>query len=170
MIRLRQNLEAISKCENPTRCLPTSSPLPLSSRQASSPKAASSLSLSRYQSQMDDQFTNFSFPQLAPRNNLDFCKPTTSSWNNLTGDFEVLAPSAPHCCHTWLLSHQVDLTCRIGGNLYVPEYTECRKNKEVISCIKSSFKPISVLQIEKVAWIWVIAFAFAAPQVIIIDN
>ena len=56
MIRLRQNLEAISKCENPTRCSPTSSPLPLSSRQASSPKAASSLSLSRYQSQMDDQF------------------------------------------------------------------------------------------------------------------
>ena len=126
MIRLRQNLEAISKCENPTRCSLTSSPLPLSLRQASSPKAASSLSLSRYQSQMDDQFTNLSFPQLAPRNNLDFCKPTTSSWNNLTGDFEVLAPPAqpaPHCCHlTFItsggphLSYRRQLVCsRIYG-------------------------------------------------------
>ena len=47
---------------------------------------------------MDDQFTNLSFPQLAPRNNLDFCKPTTSSWNNLTGDFEVL--HLLHLLHT----------------------------------------------------------------------
>ena len=33
---------------------------------------------------------------------------------------------------TRLASHQVDLTCRIGDNLIVPEYTECKKNKEVI--------------------------------------
>ena len=65
---------------------------------------------------------------------------------------------------TWHLSHQVDLTCRKGENLYVPEYTECTKNKEVIPRIIFKF-PTSVFQIEKVAWIWVIAFAFAAPQV-----
>ena len=29
------------------------------------------------------------FPQLSPRENLAFCKPSSSAWNNFTGDFEV---------------------------------------------------------------------------------
>ena len=111
---------------------------------------------------------------MAPARNLDFCKPATSSWGNYSGEFQVTTSSSSSCsfyssscCSSSPSStsswgnvnglFQVDLTCSSYPDLPHLE-AACRQDRGVGS------PGLSGAQVEKVAWIWAIAFAFAVPQ------
>ena len=142
------------------RFLLISSPLPLSSPQASSPKAASSLSLSRY-CQLCNQSSVHLLPACAQKQ-----LGLLQTYHFLLEQLDWRLWGAPNSFPPDL--HHIRSTLLVGSETtwLFPNIQSVRRIRRWSSQHRIIFVfPIFVLQIEKVAWIWVIAFAFAAPQV-----